>query len=447
MADTVYEWGMAGLVAADIDWDADDIKVALVDTDDYTLDSVNDKFLSDIPGGAIVATSAALTGKAVTAGVATADDAAFTSVTGDQAEALVVYQSTGVDSTSRLITYVDSAAGLPFAPNGEDVTVAWTGGVVFYLSGLQGSLIIVVADATERLALTSSDGDLVWQTDTNELYVYVDGATPTWGLIYPAAGGGSLNQLRFDYTGSSQTWTVPDGVYSAAVTAVGASGGSSNASGSEGVSGARVEAIISTTPAETLNIYVGGKGTDSPGNSTSTGGYNGGGDGVNGGGGGGGATDIRQGGTALSDRILVAGGAGGTGANDSITIGGRGGAPTGETGISGYPSNSGCGVAGGGATTSAGGVGGTGGGTGSAGTDGSLGTGGTGGASADAAGRGGAGGGGGYYGGGGGEGGQTSGDSGGGGGGGSSLAPANGESDARIGIGRTNGYLIISWVE
>lgn len=186
MADTVYEWGMTALASGDIDWLVDDIKVALVDAADYTVDAVNDQYLSDIPGAAIVATSAALTGKAVTSGVATADDASFTSVSGDVAEALVVYQSTGVSATSRLITYIDSATGLPITPTGGDVTVEWTGGVVFYLSGLQSSLPTVVADETERLAMTSSDGDLVWQTDTNELYVYADAATPSWERVYPA---------------------------------------------------------------------------------------------------------------------------------------------------------------------------------------------------------------------------------------------------------------------
>ena len=29
---------------------------------------------------------------------------------------------------------------------------------------------------------------MAWQEDTNELYVYVDGATPVWDLVYPSAG-------------------------------------------------------------------------------------------------------------------------------------------------------------------------------------------------------------------------------------------------------------------
>ena len=191
MADTVYEWGMTSLVGGDIDWEANDIYVALIDTADYTLDSVNDQFLSDIPAPAIVATSGVLANRVVTAGVATADDASFSSVTGDTCEALVVYQYTGVDATSRLIAYIDSAAGLPLTPSGGDVTVAWTGGVVFYLSGLQPSSVpTVVADETERLALTAADGELVWQTDTNELYIYADGATPSWELVYPATSSG-----------------------------------------------------------------------------------------------------------------------------------------------------------------------------------------------------------------------------------------------------------------
>lgn len=53
------------------------------------------------------------------------------------------------------------------------------------VSGLQNSPT-VVADETARTVLVSSDGELVWQTDANELYVYVDAATPSWERVYPA---------------------------------------------------------------------------------------------------------------------------------------------------------------------------------------------------------------------------------------------------------------------
>ena len=63
------------------------------------------------------------------AGVADAADILFTAVTGATVEALVIYRDTGTPGTSRLIAYIDSATGLPFAPSGADVTVQWDNGI------------------------------------------------------------------------------------------------------------------------------------------------------------------------------------------------------------------------------------------------------------------------------------------------------------------------------
>lgn len=193
MADTLYTLGASKLLTGDIDWDSHVIKCALVDTGAYTPDFDADEFLSDL-SGAVVATSGALTDKAVTAGVATADDAVFTSVSGSTVEAIVIYRDTGVDATSSLLAYVDSAAGLPYTPTGSSVSFSWTGGVVFYLSGLQPTPVpTVVADETARLALVPSDGELVWQTDTQELYAYADTATPYWRMVYPPSGRSAVH--------------------------------------------------------------------------------------------------------------------------------------------------------------------------------------------------------------------------------------------------------------
>lgn len=110
-----------------VDFDTDDIRVILIDVADYTLDATNHDFLDDIPGAARVAT-VALTGESVTGRVFDANDAVFTSVTGDVSEALVIYKHTGTEGTSRLIAYIDTATGLPVTPNGADITVQWDNG-------------------------------------------------------------------------------------------------------------------------------------------------------------------------------------------------------------------------------------------------------------------------------------------------------------------------------
>lgn len=128
MANALYDKGREAFLNGDIDWDTDNIKVVLVDAADYTVNLATDDNLDDIPAGARVATSGNLTGKTITDGVADAADVTLSSVTGDQSEALVIYKDSGVESTSKLIAYIDTATGLPVTPNGSDITITWDSG-------------------------------------------------------------------------------------------------------------------------------------------------------------------------------------------------------------------------------------------------------------------------------------------------------------------------------
>lgn len=128
MANALYDAGREGFLAGAIDWDTNTIKAVLVDTALYTVDLASHDNLDDIPVGARVSTSGALANKTTTAGVADADDVTFTAVTGETVEAIVIYADSGVEGTSRLIAYIDTATGLPLTPNGGNVTVAWDSG-------------------------------------------------------------------------------------------------------------------------------------------------------------------------------------------------------------------------------------------------------------------------------------------------------------------------------
>ena len=65
----------------------------------------------------------------------------------------------------------------------------------------------------------------------------------------------------FSYTGSLQTWTVPDGVSSIEVDGYGGMGGHGSSSwNGRGGFGGRLQATISVTAGNTINIYVGEKG-------------------------------------------------------------------------------------------------------------------------------------------------------------------------------------------
>jgi len=250
------------------------------------------------------------------------------------------------------------------------------------------------------------------------------------------------------YSAAQQTYTVPAGVTSLQIEAYGGIGGSGY-SGAIGGNGGYVKGKYTVTPNETLYIYTGGAA------STTTAGYNGGGaygDGYSSydGGAGGGATDVRQGGTALANRIIVAGGGGGGGAKYSTYgaggPGGAGGAATGATGSNGsYTTYSTYfGYGGGGGTSSAGGAGGakgyTTGGAGAVGTSGTGGTGGT--YTTSSTYNGGGGGGGGYWGGGGG--GTSRYEGAGGGGGGSNYVGAGTNTVSTAGVNNTNGYVVLT---
>lgn len=169
------------------------------------------------------------------------------------------------------------------------------------------------------------------------------------GVVAP---GGSQT---FNFTGSAQTFTVPAGVTSIHIIAKGAEGGGSqdcaNTITQDGGLGGSAEGDLNVVPGQVLNIYVGEKPTTFM-NANSPGGYNGGGGAGQYGGPGGGASDVRVGGNALADRVIVAGGGGGgnTGCPDH-GAGGAGGGLNGSDGLAfqGY-------VPGGGASQIAGGV-------------------------------------------------------------------------------------------
>jgi hypothetical protein len=212
--------------------------------------------------------------------------------------------------------------------------------------------------------------------------------------------------VTFDYTGDSYVWYPPADASSLHFEVLGAQGGRS------GGRGGAVSGDFAFIPSS-LHIYVGGMGTTG---NLAPGGFNGGGLSGNGHadqGSGGGASDLRTS-PNVGDRLVVAGGGGGTGGWIG-GAGGHGGLTIAGAGSKGTPSGS----AGGGGTQVSGGIGGSGVSSGP-GTAGTLSFGGIGGSGSVA---GGGGGGGGFFGGGGGGSDSvTGGLDGAGGGGGSSFA-------------------------
>ncbi len=295
-----------------------------------------------------------------------------------------------------------------------------------------------ISGATSAEYITSSlaDGEVITCEMISNQPCVQDPSVLSNEITADVSGG--AGSQTFAYTGSSQTFTVPACVTSITFQAWGAQGNNSTgASPGIGGLGGYATGSLSVTPGQQFQVNVGGQN-----------GWNGGGNfGGNGqcgegpGGVGGGASDIRSGGTSLSDRILVAGGGGGGGAAGNCSFaaggaGGEGGGTTGGNGVQNY--NWGQPVGGRGGSQSAGGAGAL-----SCdisnldGLPGSFGVGG------DARGRysSGGGGGGGYYGGGGG--GTCS--SGAGGGGGSSYTGGVNGGSTQGGQRSGNGEVHITW--
>lgn len=126
MADVLYDKGREAFLNGDIDFSTDDIRVYLIDTDDYTFSAAH-QYLSSVAAAARVAYGT-LSSKSSTSGIADAADVVLSSVTGDVCEALILAQWDGSDSTSQLIAYMDSPTGLPVTPNGTDITIEWDAG-------------------------------------------------------------------------------------------------------------------------------------------------------------------------------------------------------------------------------------------------------------------------------------------------------------------------------
>lgn len=154
-------------------------------------------------------------------------------------------------------------------------------------------------------------------------------AIVTFSMPTASDSCGPVGAQTFSYTGAQQTFTVPLGVTSITVDASGAQGGSLSPTTNINFGG-QVQADLAVTPGSIIYVNVGEQPTGL------TGGFNGGGNGETGGIAGGGASDIRIGGTTLTDRMVVAGAGGGGGIWNATEVqGGLGGGLIGGNGYRG----------------------------------------------------------------------------------------------------------------
>jgi hypothetical protein len=123
---------MAGDTNLDLDTDTtqDGVYAALIDTGTYTFSAAH-QFYSQLSG--VVGTDQRITTPTITSGVFDGTDVTFPSVTGNTAEAIVLYRrNSGANTTWRLIAFIDTGVtGLPVTPNGGNITVTWNASGIF----------------------------------------------------------------------------------------------------------------------------------------------------------------------------------------------------------------------------------------------------------------------------------------------------------------------------
>lgn len=133
MANALYPLWKEALIQASSDSAlTGTVKAALVDTGTYTYSAAH-QFLSSLSG--VVGTAGTIGAtKSYTNGVFDGANVTYTAVSGNTAEAIVLYIDTGVAGTSRLVAYIDTGVtGLPVTPNGGDITVTWSASGIFSL--------------------------------------------------------------------------------------------------------------------------------------------------------------------------------------------------------------------------------------------------------------------------------------------------------------------------
>jgi hypothetical protein len=128
MANAIYPKAKEQMLQGGINLSSATVKVVLLDTADEVYNSADD-FYDDITGAGVIGTAQTLANKTFTNGVFDADDVTFTGVSGDQAEAILIYIDTGSAATSRLIAFLDTGyTNLPVTPNSGNITIQWDSG-------------------------------------------------------------------------------------------------------------------------------------------------------------------------------------------------------------------------------------------------------------------------------------------------------------------------------
>jgi len=110
------------MLKGSIDFESDSVAAFLIDSGSYTVNLSSDSTIEDISDAARVS-EATLSGKTVVGGVFDCNAITFSSVSGTNADALVLFVNADDVEKCQLICYIDNAAEFPLTPDGTDIAV------------------------------------------------------------------------------------------------------------------------------------------------------------------------------------------------------------------------------------------------------------------------------------------------------------------------------------
>jgi len=128
MANFIYKKAKQSILNGEFNLSSNDLKVLLINKSLYTPNENLDQYISDIPANAIKKRSNNMTNITNSLGVLDADNVSIGDYNGQYFDGIVLYQSGSSDSNSKLIFFIDTSSGLPFAGSNSDtpVTIIWS---------------------------------------------------------------------------------------------------------------------------------------------------------------------------------------------------------------------------------------------------------------------------------------------------------------------------------
>lgn len=128
MANFIYKKTKQSIMNGEINFSTNLFKVLIIDKTYYTPNQNTDQYVSDIPANAIKKRSNQLQNVTNSLGTINAENLSIPDYDGSAFNAIVLYVAGNSDSSSKLIFFIDTSDGLPFAGSNTNtpLTLLWS---------------------------------------------------------------------------------------------------------------------------------------------------------------------------------------------------------------------------------------------------------------------------------------------------------------------------------